>query len=326
MEVNVNRNNDHDFTEEMKKFVDTKAGVKGLVDSGLVKLPRIFIQPPERLSNSSTKSDVVTLTVPVINHRVPTDVIDGVLDGVKKFHEQPLEVKNEFIQSDIKQPVKFRTSAQDNHLVPVSWKDILACSYRDQQLDEKELPRVCRKTISEYTKHLFQLKESLSELLSEALGLCPDYLANIECMKSMSFVGNYYPPCPEPDFALGSNDHTDPYFLTILAQDNVGGLQVVFDNQMGALIINLGDLMQIISNDKFKSVVHRVLAGPTTRTSVACLFTPSSRKRDTEYGPLKEIISDDNPAVYQHVTSSEYVTHYLARTHHPTISKFKLGK
>jgi isopenicillin N synthase-like dioxygenase len=364
MEIIVNSNYNHDFTEEMKKFVDTKAGVKGLVDSGMVKLPIIFIQPPKPVLKPASNSTSVSLTVPVIdlkgvddehrrreivneineaaekwgvfhliNHGVPTDVIDDVLEGVKEFHEQPLDVKNEFFQRDVKQLVKFRTSAQANQPTVASWKDMLTCLYRDQQLGEEELPQVCRKTINEYTKHIFQLKDTLSQLLSEALGICPDYLAKIECMKSMTVIGNYYPSCPEPDLALGSNDHTDPYFLTILAQDNIGGLQVLHDNQRidvpcvkGSLIVNLGDMMQIISNDKYKSVMHRVLAGPTTRISVACLISPSSCKMDTLYGPLKEIIDDDNPPVYRHVSASEYVAHYLARRGQVAISKFKLEK
>ncbi|KAL1357523.1 hypothetical protein AAHE18_05G260800 [Arachis hypogaea] len=69
-------------------------------------------------------------------------------------------------------------------------------------------------------------------------------------------------------------------FLTVLLQDQVGGLQVLYENQWiditpipGALIINLGDLMQLITNSKFVSSKHRVLAQKTgPRVSVACFF------------------------------------------------------
>ncbi|KAK6937811.1 Isopenicillin N synthase-like, Fe(2+) 2OG dioxygenase domain, partial [Dillenia turbinata] len=57
-----------------------------------------------------------------------------------------------------------------------------------------------------------------------------DYLASIECFESLRWVGNYYPPCPQPELALGAGRHIDPYFLTVLVQDNIGALQALREN------------------------------------------------------------------------------------------------
>ena len=94
--------------------------------------------------------------------------------------------------------------------------------------------------------------DTLYGLLSEALGLAPTYLADMECNKGQMILFHYYPPCPEPELAIGTTRHSDSGFLTVLLQGDTGGLQVLHDDQWidvpptpGAFIVNIGDLMQV---------------------------------------------------------------------------------
>lgn len=92
------------------------------------------------------------------------------------------------------------------------------------------------------------------ELIAKSLGLKADSLQGF-FKDHTSFIRlNHYPPCPAPDLALGIGRHKDAGALTILAQDQVGGLQVkgksdgewVLVNPIpNSYIINVGDIIQV---------------------------------------------------------------------------------
>lgn len=161
-----------------------------------------------------------------------------------------------------------------------------------------------REPMKEFAAAMSKLARQLAGVLAENLGHRREVLEDI-CDESTCFLRlNHYPACPVSSEIFGLVPHTDSGFLTILCQDQVGGLQLMKDfkwvsvkpNQE-ALIVNLGDLFQAWSNDVYKSVEHRVMANKTQRYSIAYFLCPSY---DSIIGSYRE------PSVYRHFTFREY--------------------
>ncbi|XP_004511093.1 1-aminocyclopropane-1-carboxylate oxidase homolog 11-like [Cicer arietinum] len=342
----------YDRYKELKLLDESKSGVKGLVDSGLSKVPKIFIHDKIHehnnqitstnlnipiidfgplLTSSSSRFDIIEKVkyasenwgfFQVINHGIPSTVLDDMLHGVLRFHEQDTETKKEFYSRDITKRAYFNTNF-DFYVTPaVNWRDTLSCVMAPQPLDPQELPSICRDITIEYSEYVKKVGMLLFELLSEALGLNSSYLKDIDCAEGLFVISHYYPPCPEPELTFGTSAHSDSSFLTVLLQDQIGGLQVFHEDQWvdvtpipGALVVNLGDMMQLITNDKFISVKHRVLAqklGP--RVSVACFFRQHLPPENSKlYGPISELLTPENPPVYKETSVKDLVSHYYGK-------------
>ncbi|VVA89931.1 unnamed protein product [Arabis nemorensis] len=357
-----------DSYSERKAFDETKAGVKGLVDAQITEVPRIFRLPQGTLADKKPSVSSSSFAIPiidfadvhvdavsrevvvkkikdaaekwgffqVINHGVPLSVLEEIKNGVVRFYEEDLEVKKSYFSRDVSKSFNYNSNFDlySSSSSCVNWRDTFACYMAPDPPNPEELPIACRDAMIEYSKHMMSLGDLLFKLLSEALGLNSEMLKSMDCMKGLLMLCHYYPPCPQPDLALGTSKHSDNSFLTILLQDQIGGLQVFHQDCWvdvvplpGALVINIGDFLQIVTNDEFISVEHRVLAnkaGP--RISVASFFSTSMLPNSTVYGPIKELLSEENPPKYRDINLKEYSKGYFEKGLDGTsfLSNFKI--
>lgn len=133
-----------------------------------------------------------------------------------------------------------------------SWRDTLQVRLGPIPAVPEEVPEICRDEIVGWDGEILRLGEALMELVSEGLGLSAGRLKEMTCLGGRVMVGHYYPYCPQPDLTVGLTSHSDPGVLTLLLQDHMGGLQVKHGEGWvdvkpvpGALVINVGDLLQV---------------------------------------------------------------------------------
>ncbi|KAL5766917.1 hypothetical protein ACOSP7_017534 [Xanthoceras sorbifolium] len=332
-------------------------GVKGLSEMGLKTIPKQYIQPLEerlviskiipqqsipiidmsRLLDGHDHDDQVANSIcdaaekwgffQVVNHGVPLQVLEDVKKATYGFFELPAEEKRRYSQCG--NTVKYGTSFVPHVEKTLEWKDHLSLFNVTKDRASDLWPPVCKDQVLEYIKSTKLVTNRLVQVLMKRLNVHEiDETKQNLLMGSIRTNLNYYPICPNPELAVGVGRHSDASTFTILLQDDVGGLYVRgMDGDGwihvppidGALVINIGDALEIMSNGRYQSAEHRVAAnGTKNRISVPIFVNPSPR--DT-IGPLPEALAtnscgDQKPKpIYKQVLYSDYVKHFLSKAH-----------
>ncbi|CAN1145259.1 Feruloyl CoA ortho-hydroxylase F6H1-3 [Linum perenne] len=337
-------------------FVIHKAnGLKGLVDSGLTTLPPQYIQPlEERLeslkitpSSSIPIIDVSNWDDPqvqdsifqaatqlgffqIINHGIPNQVLDKVIDSAHAFYSLPNDERRVYWKGNSPSATVFYTTSFSPFAEKVlEWKDFLMFQYVSGDEDASSLwPPVCKDQVLDYMKRAEPVIKKLVELLLKKINVKDviDKERESCLMGSPRISLNYYPECPNPELAAGVGRHSDISTITILLQDDTGGLYVKGEEEEeeghswipvppveGALVVNVGDVLQIMSNDLYKSVEHRAFPSKTSnRVSVPIFINPAP---DAVIGVLPEVLESGAKAVYKPIMYSDYFMHFFSKGH-----------
>jgi len=241
-----------------------------------------------------------------------------------KFKTESLPVK--MLNKSLKE-AELTNSTEPKKVENVDWEDCIVLQYAQDYPWPSE-PSEFKETMEEFGKEITKLAERLLEMLSEYLGLEKGYLkktlAGGDGLDHKAFFGtkiSHYPPCPRPDLVEGLRAHTDAGGLILLFQDEeVGGLQVL-DNtgrwidappMKDSLVIDIGDQLEAISNGRFRSAWHRVLATDNgNRLSVASFYNPSF---DAVISPAPQLLLQANegsePSIYPKFVFGDYMNVY----------------
>ncbi|XP_050221263.1 scopoletin 8-hydroxylase-like [Mercurialis annua] len=332
-------------------------GVKGMVDSGLSKVPRQYVQPQrERIDkqnatlNNNPPIDLSKLDGPdhelvvneiaraaetlgffqVVNHGVPVELLESLKDAAHSFFGQPPENKAMYRKGVSPSPlVKYGTSFVPEKEKALEWKDYISMVYTNDIEALQVWPKECKDVALEYIRTSIKMVRKLLEALMEKLEVKIDD-AKIDALIGMKMVNmNYYPKCPNPELTVGVGRHSDFGTLTVLLQDGIGGLYVkVEENTVdgeklgdwveippipGALVINVGDTLQILSNGKYKSAEHRVRTTSTrSRVSVPIFTVPKGTEK---IGPLAQVVAKDGVARYKELVFEDYMNNFFSNAH-----------
>jgi isopenicillin N synthase-like dioxygenase len=141
-----------------------------------------------------------------------------------------------------------------------------------------------RAAVTEYLDALEQAGHALMRAVSLALGQDADHFDELVTPPEVLTKIIRY-PAPSETFPTdqGVGAHTDAGFLTLLHQDNVGGFEAEVDGEWvavpalaGSFVVNIGELLQLVSGGYFRATPHRVVSPPkgVQRISLAYFFNP----------------------------------------------------
>ncbi|WJZ95948.1 hypothetical protein VitviT2T_014679 [Vitis vinifera] len=220
----------------------------------------------------------------LVNHGISHELMDTVEKLTKEHYKKCMEQRfKEMVASK-------GLEAVQSEINDLDWESTFFLRHlpTSNMSEIPDLEEDYRKAMKEFTAHLEKLAELLLDLLCENLGLEKGYLKKaFYGSQGPSFgtkVSNY-PPCPQPELIKGLRAHTDAGGIILLFQDDkVSGLQLLKDGQWidvppmrHSIVINLGDQLEVITNGKYKSVMHRVIAQTDgNRMSLASFYNPGS--------------------------------------------------
>ncbi|WP_171174283.1 isopenicillin N synthase family oxygenase [Ruegeria sp. HKCCD8929] len=229
------------------------------------------------------------------DHGVDPALVEGVFDASRRFHALPLAEKMAIaVDRTHRGYIPINTSTDVNSTLADVTKPNQSASFMMMREDVAADPDVYlsgpnrwpdlpgfRETLEAYTAAMSELGLRLMKIAMQAVEITDFSALEAFGIPTTWLRLLHYPPQPQasPDDLYGSAPHTDFGCLTLLAQDDVGGLQVKtpggawvdVPKRPGSFVVNVGDMLHRMSNGRLLSTPHRVI-NRSGRERYSCPF------------------------------------------------------
>ncbi len=272
--------------------------------------------------------------VAVVNHGIPKSLVDGFYSNSRSFFDLPEDVKRKYEIAGLAGQRGY-TSFGKEHAKQSKVADLKEFFQIGQQVpaDHPLKPQypdnvtVAEKPeFAQMGRDLYQSFERAGAQLLEAiaihLDLDKDYFNHYITNGNSILRSIFYPPIThEPASAIRAEQHEDINLITLLVGASAGGLQLLNSDdewvaimpEADEIVINVGDMLQRLTNNYLKSTTHRVVNPPREewhlpRLSIPFFLHPVSTMDLT---CLDACVTDDNPLQYDSITAGAYLDERL---------------
>ncbi|XP_077227788.1 gibberellin 2-beta-dioxygenase-like [Tasmannia lanceolata] len=257
----------------------------------------------------------------VINHGIPSEFMNRLeSEAMKFFSLSTPEKENSGPFSPFGYGNKRIGSNGD-----MGWVEYILLSLNEKIVSKKDSdiyrqdPENFGSSLNDYILAVKNLACEVLELLAEELNIRPRNIFSKLLMDEESdsvFRLNHYPPCPELQTLncnlTGFGEHTDPQVISVLRSNDTTGLQISLRDgswvsvppDQSSFFVLVGDSLQVLTNGRFRSVKHRVLANSLkSRVSMIYFGAPALREKIV---PLPMLMAEGEESLYKEFTWCEY--------------------
>jgi len=272
--------------------------------------------------------------VAVKNHGIPDDLIADLYNYVQQFFAMPAEVKlryekpelagqrgytsfgrehaKGFDAPDLKEFFQYGQTVEDNEEVDDDYPE---------NVTVEEVPQFTPTLYNAY-RNFEKSGKSLLQAIALYLGLDEFYFDEWVHNGNSILRAIHYPPIKsEPKSAIRAEQHEDINLITLLVGASADGLQILtkqgewvgVTSLPEQIVVNVGDMLQRLTNNKLRSTTHRVVNPPrelwgTSRFSIPFFLHPKS---NMSLASLESTIDGAHPKAYEDATAGEYLDERL---------------
>ncbi|KAJ4768825.1 Gibberellin 2-beta-dioxygenase [Rhynchospora pubera] len=255
----------------------------------------------------------------VTHHGVDMELVERLEDGAREFFSLAQSKKEGWAAA--KAPMGYGNKCIGLN-GDMGWLEYLLFAIKNSAVDQVSMPgfevssRMFCSALNEYITAMRDLASQILQQIANGLQIQTEdvFSSLIENEESDQILRlNHYPPCPRLKSGVtGFGEHTDPQLISILRSNSVGGLQFALKDgrwvsappDPNSFFVIVGDSLQVLTNGRFKSVKHRVVAPEhSSRLSMIFFAGPPLSQRIT---PLPELMQEGEESMYREFTWGEY--------------------